>query len=318
VHQLPNRSFRDWILQLRQMLKACQQPELEQRLATFLREEMPAGDDGPGSPPEQVGNSDQPDGGGRTPPAPHFPNESDRRITLTRFDNPLFFSRIQAKLIQRILDALRQLEKRWGYFLPYRFSAIQSDEFLTRIRKLVREEDIKTAIGIGCVAGKGSTEAFLAGLLENELQPAIFCLAAPGHGAPNQDTARAGPANVKWLRVDPAAAPTPPEQLAAAVKRLRDECRLEAFDAVFVDGAAFAQASDSGGFLDELLRRSRVVILDDTSVLVNFENRQRMLADADFLAVADDPGLRDGYAMFRKCVSSAIVPRLASDQGRAV
>jgi hypothetical protein len=48
------------------------------------------------------------------------------------------------------------------------------------------------------------------------------------------------------------------------------------------------------------MRRAQIVILDDINGPFNFQNYNELLKDANYILAASNPGLRNGYAIFKR------------------
>jgi hypothetical protein len=75
-----------------------------------------------------------------------------------------------------------------------------------------------------------------------------------------------------------------------------------------VDSSRFKHRINLRSGLLEYLIGASVVLLDDINDPCNFENHHRLLGDPNYVLVATNPGLRNGYAIFRR-KNVADVPR---------
>lgn len=300
IHQLPSRSFSEWIEQLCIMLKACGQFAAAETLTTLLSAESLSFQqrlDGSGS-----------DGKMLVKQKAHiYRNLLNRRplffrkkVTLRHFDNPLLYSRLRFKLGEAVLNFLRRLEAKCGYFLPYYLSDMRNDEFFAAIRRLAREEDIKTALIVGATVGKGSTEAFLAGALENENIPVVFCVSGSTRRLVKLWKSAANNPVVKWYEVSSSSPGNLPEELEKTIKKIKEDNHINFFDAVLIDSSRLKHQLSVSRKLNKELHGARFVLLDDINSVYNYENHNELLRDPNYVLVAHNPGLRNGYAIFKK------------------
>jgi hypothetical protein len=190
VQQLPNRSLNEWIGHVCMMLKACKQSRFAETLINAVSSED-----------QLFKKQTNPSGGVTSFLMKHlkknikitqkklsniFDNliNSDPKIRIKMYNLSItaepfhitLITRITSKLKIRTLQYLSRLETLFGFFLPYPLSAISNDEFISAIQKLIKEENLKTALVIGASAGEEITEAFLAGIQENQNKPTAFCM----------------------------------------------------------------------------------------------------------------------------------------------
>jgi hypothetical protein len=281
LHELPARDLNEWIEQLCTMLRACGRPSLAQSLTDRVK-------------------------AGAVGVAPQATTVStraaiDTRRLLHRFDDPLLVSKLRDKLTSGVLKRLHRLEAKYGFFLPYRLSALRSDEFFEAILRVIREEPIATALVIGAHSGKGATEAFLAGASANPNQPTVFCISSERRAARG---ARADDQLIRWHSLSPSSADHLTQDLDATINAIIAKHGINAFDAVLVDGAAFG-GQIASRVLTRELQRAALVLLDDTSGSFSHRTRRTFLDDARYALVADNPELRNGYAVFQRQRSDA-------------
>ena len=176
---------------------------------------------------------------------------------------------------------------------------MKNDEFLGEVRKLAREETLQTALLIGAAKGEGTTEAFLAGIMENENRPAAFCV----NSLTNQFICleKALPRNgfISCYGVPICSADQSVRELEMAVAKIKRDHSLNGFDMMLIDGSKLGQLT-LGAALKKELRTATHVVLDDINGPDNRANYDQLVRDPAFVMVDCDPGFRDGYAMFKK------------------
>lgn len=209
---------------------------------------------------------------------------------------------------------------------------IKDDAFYRLIRELAASEVLRHVLEIGSSAGSGSTKAFVEGLARNAASPKLFCIEV---SRPRFELLRKTYADFGFVHCynmssvrpeefpDAAAVeefyrttPTtlnryPLEQVlgwrtadiayirdaqvpADAIDHIKAEHGIDAFDMVLIDGSEFTGEAEL-----EKVRGARIILLDDTNAFKGFRARQKLLSDPDYEVIADDQGLRNGYAAFR-------------------
>lgn len=292
MHRLPYRSFQEWIRHLRIMLQACGQHAMADALTTYPssgNEISQETQDTPFAKRERSpGESEDPD------------EKQARRDVMLFFKKQVFYRNLKFTLRRRISDVLHRLERKYGYFLPYHLSEMRNDEFFNAIQESVREEEIKTALAIGAAIGKGSTESFLAGIRENRNGPLVFCICGSKSQFANMKKAFADNPGVRCYALSDYSEERHTEELERTVKMIKDDNHITSFDAVLIDSSELKNHLAVSGDLSKELHSARIVLLDDINSPGNYENHNGLLRDPQYALVAQNPGLRNGYAIFKK------------------
>ena len=209
---------------------------------------------------------------------------------------------------------------------------IKHDEFYSMIMKIAREEPLCNVLEIGSSSGGGSTEAFVRGLQENCSQPRLFCMeisrtrfgklrdtyknlgfvkcynvsSVPLDKFPTEQDVAAFYSGVRtalnnysldmvlgWLQKDK-------EYVSGSgvrsdgIQQIKHENGIENFDLVLIDGSEFTGTAE----LEEVYG-ARIIILDDVNAYKNYFNYRRLKFDVNYVLVAENWSLRNGYAIFR-------------------
>jgi hypothetical protein len=138
----------------------------------------------------------------------------------------------------------------------------------------------------------------LAGILDKNADAQIFCIGGETRQFRRLEKTFGG--RVKCYAVRSA---SPAEFLRSAaeiIEKVKTDNRLGVLDAVLIDGAALKDHCLIGGELQMEMCQARLVVLDNINCIYNFHNRERLLNDPDYVLVANNPGLRNGYAIFRR------------------
>jgi hypothetical protein len=185
---------------------------------------------------------------------------------------------------------------------------MRRDEFFEAIEELSRTEEIKTAIALGAASGEGTTEAFRAGLQRNRENPAVFFVYSSTLGFRKLGRRFGGGPVVTRFQISSSASETAAAELESIVKTIKQEHKLACFDAVLIDASRLKPEISFGPGLKTELRRAQVVMLDDINGPVNFQNYNELLRDPNYILVASNPGLRNGYAIFKRNSAIATTP----------
>jgi hypothetical protein len=300
IHNLPSRSFTEWVQQICLMLRACGQYELAETLtkcdsevALFCREKQGCLSANKGILAKEEGNLRE-----------HWLRKRSFSFgssdAIGFFRRRLFYRSLRTTLKRPVKYVLHRLEAKYGYFLPYRLSASKNDEFFQAIRDLTRDKDIKTVLVIGAALGECGTEALLAGVVENGNKPSVFCISGSRHRLISLRRTLPSYSAVKWYGLSSSSPQTLREELGRTVKKIKDENDINFFDVLLIDGSKSNHQLVANGAVKKELCKAGFVMLHDINNIYNHENYDRLLKSRDYLLVDENPGLRNGYAIFEK------------------
>jgi hypothetical protein len=286
IHQMPQRSLKDWIEQLCIILRACKQPEFSAALMELRSlSQGSRGNSAPRNDAPSHQNGDIPKHSSmKLFPAP--PKQSNLR------------QRLHTRLRREVGQLMHRLERRYGYFLPYHLSEMKNDEFLREVRKLAREKTFRTALLMGAAKGEGITEAFLSGLIENENKPTAFCIGSLTSEFTRLQKAFANNERVNCYGIAVCSEDELVGQLQITATKIKKDHGLNGFDMVLIDGSQFEQLTPSAQLRKELHSATHI-LLDDINSSYNHMNYHQLVRDPDFVTVdCNLGGLHDGYAIF--------------------
>jgi hypothetical protein len=299
IHELPDRSLKEWVGQICIMLRAGGQRRLAEALrVSDCREAAPSEAASGLSERDALLRNPKNDAGGNGAGA--VPDTFESRRTSRLFKGRKKGDSVRATLRRRAAHYLHGLEARWGYFLPYQVSSSRRDEFFEAIEEFSRAEEIKSAIALGAASGEGTTEAFRAGLLRNRENPAAFFVNSSTFGFRRLGRRLGGGPGARCFQISSSASGTATAELESIVERIKVQHKLTRFDAFLIDGSKLKPEISFGPGLRSEMRRAQIVILDDINGPFNFQNYNELLKDANYILAASNPGLRNGYAIFKR------------------
>ncbi|MCK1709636.1 MULTISPECIES: glycosyltransferase [unclassified Bradyrhizobium] len=288
IHQMPQRTLKDWIEQLCIILRACKQPEFSAELMEL--------------------RSLRQGGGGLSAPRNDAPANRNRGIRKhspiellpVSSKNSSLRQRVRTRIRRGVGDLMHRLERRYGYFLPYQLSEMRNDEFLREVRKLAREKPFQTALLMGAAKGDGITEAFLSGVMENENKPTVFCISSLENELSCLEKAFADHGRVNCYGIAICSEDELVGQLQMTATQIKKDHGLNGFEVVVIDGSKFKQLAPCAQLRKELHNATHI-LLDDINGSYNHMNYHQLVRDPDFVTVdCNLGGLRDGYAIFEK------------------
>jgi hypothetical protein len=302
VHQLPNRSIADWINNLCTMLKRCQQFHLAEILNKLVSSEYQSLKITHRNPSKYIEFSE------------YLSKKLVKYLNINLSKKRTYESSIELKPISKqnnikirlsrwikpklkkfVLKPLNRLESKFGYFLPYRFSEIKNDEFFIAIQKLTREENIKTVLLIGAGIGEVSTEAFLTNILKNPNKPIVFCMNLPSPLFVKLQKRHVNNSVVKCYQLSSTSLENFSNQLENVIAKIKQENDIDIFDVVIIDSSKLTI-----NFKLNKLNEARFVLLDNINNFQNHKNYYRLITESNYTLVAQNPSLRNGYAIFKK------------------
>lgn len=101
---------------------------------------------------------------------------------------------------------------------------------------------------------------------------------------------------------DPA---NPDERLDDFLREMKQDQGIAHFDVVLIDSTELGDQAAASGSLGEEARAAKVVILNDINGTIGHEKYCGLLESPDHTLVNHNPGLRNGYAIFRKMEESS-------------
>ena len=210
---------------------------------------------------------------------------------------------------------------------------IKYDELYDTIQAIAREETLQTILEIGSSTGQGSTEAFALGIQDNPNQPILFCVEVlkalfrelQKRYADNPQIKCYNASTVSWNQFPSEAeviqfydsVPTNLRNYSLelvlewlqrdreyvknsglpcnAIELIKQEHEIDYFDAVLIDGSEFTGHLE----LDEIYG-AKIILLDDINAFKNYQSHQRLLVDPNYVLVAHNLELRNGYSIFKR------------------
>ncbi|MEH2001509.1 MAG: FkbM family methyltransferase [Nostoc sp.] len=210
---------------------------------------------------------------------------------------------------------------------------IKNDEFYAAIQKIAKEEDIKTVLEIGSSSGEGSTEAFVTGLRENPNKPTLFCMEISKTRFTELKNNYKNEYFVKCYNMSSVSVKEFPDEKEIidfynshhtnlnlyplehvlgwlrqdieyinnsgvsdnGIQKIKQENNIDCFDLVLVDGSEFTGQAE----LDEVYG-AKFICLDDITTFKNYRNHQKLLADQNYVLIAESTTVRNGYSIFKK------------------
>lgn len=276
IHQLPNQSFDDWINDLCVMLRSCKQFDLEKTLrkTNYSEKEFKAQFEKTNKYTSQCVKDDK--------------ISSDKYyLNYPKFN---LKKSIESKIKSFFFKGLRFLERKFGYFLPYELSEIKNDEFFLTIRKLAASDNIKSALLIGASNGESVTEAFLAGIRENQNQPIGFCMNILSSRFMQLQKRYKQVNIIKFYQIS-----SYTTEFNNVIEEIKLKNNIDYFDLVVIDQQEFSVNFE----INELLG-AEFIIIDDTNQFYQYKIFHRLFIDTNYTLLSHNPSLRNGYAIFRK------------------
>ena len=210
---------------------------------------------------------------------------------------------------------------------------ITGDRFHRAIVEVAATPGVREILEIGSSSGAGSTEAWVAGALENPERPRLHCIevssvrydalvarwaqydfvhaynvsSVPLERFPSEDEVAEFHRDVRsklrrlplelvlgWLRQDVDYVRSHGLS-SAGIREIKERNAIDTFDAVLIDGSEFTGAAE----LDEVYG-ARFLLLDDTRTYKNWANTRRLEADPAYRLVRRGRWTRNGFAVFER------------------
>ena len=301
IHGLPTRSNTEWLKELCKMLEACRRGHLAEKLTKHICRESLAARPTEYSPSTKAQVLPRVDKNKYDTVDKKLPSPIGKKSVLRPFDRRLIYYKVRRKLKNILLKVVRRSETTLGSFLPSSRWKARNDEFVHAIHELALNEEFKAVLIIGATRRSDSTVALLAGALENRTKPHVFCISYSCERFSSLGRTVLKQGAVKWYR--PSASTSrrdPSAELEKLIQKIKKDNQLDYFDAVLIDGSELEDQVTITGLVRNELHAARFVLLDDINKAGNYQNHDGLLRDSTFLLVDHNPGLREGYSIFKK------------------
>lgn len=286
IHSLPDLSFQQWLDHVCMMLQACGRSAMADKLKRRVVVVQAVQSARAINPREAVGATEVRRLGQQQQ------RTADRVIN--RFKRDEAANRRKLVLKQKIRDVLHRVEAQCGYFLPFRFSAARSDELLTKIQQLLRDEDLATAVLVGANARNHSTDALLTGASESRSNPTVFLV------TPFRCRGKVAYKNVNWYPITCGDQSEVASDVKESLQRIRSAKAIANFDVFILDGTAVGNADLPMDILLEEIRRARFVFLIGLERYDLHTTYTSLQENEDFILLQQNPSVWGGYAFFER------------------
>ena len=165
------------------------------------------------------------------------------------------------------------------------------------LQEVARGRNIQNVLALGLASGATSTAALLAGLLENENAPTVFCL-THARRWPGWRERRHEPA-IRWYQMAPAGS-DPGRWLIEAIATIRQDADAKQFSLLFVAGSGVLRELDLLPLLSGDLAVAHAVVLEDLGARCNYDLGRHLGANGDYQLLAHNPSLGAGYSIFAR------------------
>ena len=305
MHELPQRSFDEWLQQVFSILRANGRADLAEKIVAAGSHR------GSGTRPEErCAGADEPradEAKLRTSPMRQKPWVYGRSDASGIFNRRRLSMNTSLQARQMAKRVLHKLENRLGNQLPFKYSKRKYDELFQTVYQLAQEGDVRTALVIGANGKESITEAFLAGCAERKDRPVVICLTT----APAAESASGA---AVWKSVSAAT----PEGISAAmdqtIEAIKAEKGIDHFDLILLDGAQLATLVHAAGTKAEL-HRAGTLVMDGVNRSSIHEVYEELQQDEAYAVVDHNHALREGYAVLEKIGRSADRPQTQAAKG---
>jgi glycosyltransferase involved in cell wall biosynthesis len=261
--------------------------------------------------------------------ARHYYLPNDNELLVERWDYEEISPAVQL-LLEKLSSSFIEKSELNSLISP----EIKNDEFYYKIQELAQLENIKTILEIGSSSGEGSTEAFVKGIRNNafnktrlfcmevsknrfqelskryENEPFVKCYNTSSVSISdfskesevidfynmNQTGLNSYPLErvLSWLKQDLEYV-RKSGVTDAGIKRIKEENAIQHFDVVLIDGSEFTGIAE----LNEVYG-AKYICLDDINTFKNHQNYHRLQHDTEYILIAVNHNIRNGYAIFQR------------------
>lgn len=276
IHQLPERSLEQWVEHVHQMLFACGQKAMSEKLrrayasfnAHFSEHKLSL-------------------------PAVNPTLSSAEGPPLQRTLSSLKKNQASQARKQKAKQTLRRLlhgaESKFGYFLPFYMSSARNDELIETIQQVMRDEEPSGVVVMGDCASSVIGEAIVAVARESGTRPSLLL------AGPSSRRITAEYDKVRFVRTAHRNAQVGIQEVLHALKNTDG-----AFDLFILDGKAIGPGGTLSEILCEAMQQARVVFLINLQKPEIHMAYRAMLENPKFVQVQQDPISWQGYTYFER------------------
>jgi hypothetical protein len=294
IHQLTDRSTKDWLECLCRILKACHRLELAERVMQCVPEDSrPIRLRGSAS-----GKVSAESAGHRNDLVYNKSYATERKTGLGPFRRRLLHYKMRRKLsataerVSRYARALRY------DVLDYFSGKRRNDRLCRAIRELTWNEDVGTALVIGAAAGGDSIEALLAGCMKSKKQLSVLCVSRSRPHVISQLSANRS--FVKWYQLPSSCPDGLSPGLDEKVREIKDVNSAMCFEIVLMNAADIGSEVALNATLNKEIHAARYIVLENISSDYTFRKYAELLGGSEYYLVDHHPGVVGGYAIFRQ------------------
>lgn len=300
IHQLPSRSFNEWLEQLCIMLAACGRPK-EAEALNKCASGRTAAVQAEGGLPARQHRPEEEDGIRQEGRPRNASGDRDGEYAHGLFARRRRYARAKETARRALRYLLHSLESSHGYFLPHHLSASKDDELFGALQEFSRQEDVKTIVIVGSTLSERSVQALVAGARENRSNPSLFCISRHARRFLDWRKSVSNYPIVKWYRLPPASSGQESgDELRGIVRMIRDESQVSCFDLVLIDGSELVRQGSVVQAAMEEMYGARIVVLEDVNRSCLRGEHGALLRDAKYVLIDQNLSLRDGYAVFER------------------
>jgi hypothetical protein len=143
----------------------------------------------------------------------------------------------------------------------------------------------------------------LAGISDTNAKPVVFCVDSVTRHFRRFERTFAGRVTSHGI---PASSPAEfARNVDNAIDDIKEQHQIDAWDAVLIDGSVATHQDVIGSGLQLDFCRARLIVFEGINNIGIFENHDRLLKDPNYVLAAHNPGLRNGYAIFKRNSAAA-------------
>jgi hypothetical protein len=285
IHRLPEKDFKHWILNLNQMLRACGQSELAQKVIGCTSSAA-------------IGHVQRvPALRGSAAPATTYAPGMEK-LAAAEFKRRLRYQKVQAAFKRFIKKYFYRLEGKYGKFVPASLARYRKDALSRAILDRCADESVRSALIIGGGRSETSTQVLVAATGAARGRILTFGINISKQRPKIRIQQDAMERYHLWA--------TAPELLAnkldELITKIRHTHQIDLFDVLIIHGSELESEMENANVLLRHLDGSRWVVLEDINGRLNHATYTKLSEDPRFFLVDRDLN-RNGYAIFERSSS---------------
>jgi len=286
LHQLPDQPFKDWMVQLSEMLRACGKGDLAQKIIQY-------------APSKTVTHPESVDSSSRLTAHTDTSAHSIERRAAAQFKRQLRYQHALAALKFFVKKSFSRVEVRYGKFLPAFLTRYRKDPVNRAILDRCADQDVRSILILGVGRNEISSRAVLAASQAARGRMSIFGVSV------SKRLTKVGTqaCSMHLYQLRPTSAEPLNKRIEEIILSIRYTHQIGFFDVLIINASQLRREAVDVNFLYPHLDNAKWVLLEDINNRLTHAAYIRLSEDPRFFLLDRDLNGK-GYAIFERSIES--------------